>query len=75
MVFIDALSQHIQLSQDVTERLTDLHNAIQNHRNSQEPPAAVRIERQTTGGRPRIITEHLVHLLEIGLPMNTTANL
>jgi len=57
--------------------LTDLDNAIQNHRNNQEPPAAVRIERQTTSGRPRIIIsiEHVVHLLEIGLPVNTIAKL
>ncbi|XP_041839333.1 uncharacterized protein LOC121638551 isoform X1 [Melanotaenia boesemani] len=77
MVFIEALSQHIQLSQDITERLTDLHNAIQNHRNSQEPPPAVRIEKQSASGRPRIIIsiEHLVHLLEIGLPVNTIAKL
>lgn len=77
MVFIDALSQHIQLSQDVTARLTDLNNAIQHHRNSQEPPAHVRVERPTRSGCPRIniSTEHLVHLLETGLSVNTIAKL
>uniref|UniRef100_A0A3Q0QXJ5 Resolvase HTH domain-containing protein n=1 Tax=Amphilophus citrinellus TaxID=61819 RepID=A0A3Q0QXJ5_AMPCI len=76
MVFIDTLSQHIQLSQEVTDRLTDLHNAIQQHKNRQEPPEVVRFERQTRG-RPRIIicTEQLVHLLEIGLSVNTIARL
>lgn len=77
MVFIDTLSQHIQLSQEVTDRLTDLHNAIQQHKNRHEPPEVVRFERQTTRGRPRIIicTEQLVHLLEIGLSVNTIARL
>lgn len=77
MVFMDSLSQHIQLSEDVVDRLTDLHNAIQQHKSRQEPQEVVRFERLTTRGRPRIIicTEQLVHLLEIGLSVNTIAKL
>lgn len=77
MVFIDALSQHIRLSQNIIEGLTDLHNAIQHHRSTQELAEAVMIETQRTMGRPKIIicTEQLVHLLETGLSVNTISKL
>lgn len=77
MVFIDALSQHIQVSQDIIERLTELNTAIQRHRDSQQPPPAVEVQRGPGNRRPRIIVplDHLTHLLEIGLPANTIAML
>ncbi|XP_024127724.1 uncharacterized protein LOC112146248 isoform X2 [Oryzias melastigma] len=74
MVFIGALCEHIELSQDVTERLTDLNNAIQQHRNSQEPTSIERSSKRRLR-RIDISIEHLIHLLETGLSVNTIAKL
>ncbi len=77
VVFLDAVAQHVHVSQDVTERLTELHNAIQNHRHSQISHSVVQVERQSASGRPRIVvpTDHIAYLLETGLPVTTISNL
>lgn len=77
MIFIDALSQHIQMSEGFIECLTELHNMIQRHRQNQRPPPEIHLERGPGRGRPRVVIEmdRLVHLLEIGLPVACIANL
>lgn len=45
MVFIEALSEHVQVSEDVAARLTNLHWAIQSHRNSEETMLAFEVQR------------------------------
>lgn len=77
VVFLDAVAQHVHVSQDVTERLTELHNAIQNHRHSQIAHSVVQVERQSASGRPRIVvpTDHIAYLLETGLPVTTISHL
>lgn len=77
MVFIDAISQHVQMSQDITDRLTDLHNAIQDHMRNNEPSQVVEVERISKKGRPKIKipTDQLAHLLEIGLSVTTISRL
>nr|XP_020453060.1 uncharacterized protein LOC109958618 isoform X2 [Monopterus albus] len=79
----DLLKQHIlerlhtRMSQDITDRLTDLRNAIQDHINNHEPSEVVEVERHTKKGRPNIIipTDQLAHLLEIGLSVPTISRL
>ncbi|KAA0721525.1 hypothetical protein E1301_Tti021148 [Triplophysa tibetana] len=47
IVFLDAVAQHIHMSQDVTERLTDRHNAIQIQRDAQLTHPEVQVDRQS----------------------------
>ncbi|CAM4373765.1 unnamed protein product [Leuciscus chuanchicus] len=69
---------HLRIrTKDVTERLTELHNAIQIHRHTQISQSVVQVERQSSSRRPRIVvpTDHIAYLLEIGLPVTTISNL
>ncbi|KAG9277697.1 hypothetical protein AMEX_G7728, partial [Astyanax mexicanus] len=64
-------------SQDVEQKLRELQNTIQQYRDNQDLHPFVQIERRHKSGRPQIIipTEHLSHLLYLGLPVTTIANL
>lgn len=78
IVFLDIVSQHVLVSQEVTERLTELCTAVQTLREHQQlPPTPVQLEIQRGSGRPRIsiMNEHITHLLELGLPTVTIASL
>lgn len=48
IVFIDALTQRFHLSEDVTARLTDVHNANQNQRRTEELQPVEEFSRQRT---------------------------
>lgn len=77
MVFVDAISQHIQMPDDFMGALTELHNMIHRHRQDQLPPREMQLERRPGRGRPRVVVDmgRVVHLLEIGLPVACIANL
>lgn len=55
------MAQHVHVSQDVTERLTELHNAIQNHRRSQISHSVVQVEGQSASGLVSQIKERMPH--------------
>lgn len=72
------MSHHIPVSQEVTEKLMELCNALQNQREHQQrPPTPVQLDMQSGCGRPKITicVEYLRHLLELGLPVVTIASL
>ena len=77
MVFLDIVAQHVPVSQEVIDTLSDLSRALQNQRQCQHPPP-VPIEYENTQGKGRpkiaISREYLQHLVEFGLPMATISS-
>ncbi|XP_060798432.1 uncharacterized protein LOC132900383 isoform X3 [Neoarius graeffei] len=77
MVFLDIISHHIPVSQEITDCLRALVNALMLREHQHHPVAPVQFESRSTAGRPKIsiCPDHLKHLLDIGLPLNTIAGL
>ena len=74
MFFLDIVAQHVPVSQEVIDTLSELSGALQNQRQCQHPPPLpIEYENTQGKGRPKISIsrEYLQHLVEFGLPMAT----
>lgn len=78
IVFLGIVSEHVHVSQEVTDILLQLSRALQDIRQHQQqnPPPPIQLERTHGRGRPTIsiCIEYLQHLVEFGIPMATVAN-
>ncbi|KAL0961755.1 hypothetical protein UPYG_G00331290 [Umbra pygmaea] len=78
LVFISALAEIVHMSEDIMLALTNLSNLIQNLRDMEAlEEVSVTIDLESGRGRPRISisTTNLTHLIELGLPAQSIANL
>uniref|UniRef100_A0A8C1YAE3 Integrase core domain-containing protein n=1 Tax=Cyprinus carpio TaxID=7962 RepID=A0A8C1YAE3_CYPCA len=80
LVFISALAEMVHMSEDVMVALTNLSNLIQRLRDMEaleQVSVTMELEPGQGRGRPRISisTINLTHLIELGLPTQSIANL
>nr|XP_055036324.1 uncharacterized protein LOC129423853 [Misgurnus anguillicaudatus] len=77
LVLISALTNIINISENVILALTRLNIAINRQMDSGEVCVTVDVERGGGRGRPRltISTNTLIHLIELGLPLKCVANI
>lgn len=78
LVFLSALAEIIEISEELMSALTNLHILIQHQRESElSEGVTLQLVRGPGRGRPRlsISADTLAHLIEIGLPLESVAKL